>query len=201
MSTQSFYITTAIDYPNGEPHIGHRSRRSRPMSSRAITGCSATTPRSAWGWTRTASTSCAAAQEHGVSPQAWTDQMDETFTQAWNALESFRSMPGHGRLSRVTAGIGRAVRARADERRYLQERLCRLVLPELQQLLHRWRADRRALSRTTRRSRRSGSRRRTTSSRSASTTEILREHFGVESGVRDAVGLARRDDGADRIRA
>ena len=77
MSDRSFYITTAIDYPNGAPHLGH-SLEKMPADvvaryHRLLGDDSA----SAWGWTRTASTSCAAApRENGAVPAEWTDRMD-----------------------------------------------------------------------------------------------------------------------------
>ena len=55
-------------------------------------------------------------------------------------------MPGRAPPSRVTMpGLGRALQARAGQRRHLQSDLRRLVLPELQQLLHRRRAGQRPL--------------------------------------------------------
>jgi Methionyl-tRNA synthetase len=41
--SKRFYITTAIDYVNGQPHLGHAyEKRSLPMSSPAPTAAWAT---------------------------------------------------------------------------------------------------------------------------------------------------------------
>ena len=42
MSTNRFYITTAIAYANGDPHLGTRSSSCRRTCSPGTDGCAAT---------------------------------------------------------------------------------------------------------------------------------------------------------------
>lgn len=86
MSQKPFYITTAIDYANGDPHLGHalekvgadaiaRYRRLRGEKVHFIIGMDEHGQKVAQ--------SAAAA---GVSPQQWTDRVAETFQSAWRRL-------------------------------------------------------------------------------------------------------------------
>ena len=65
-----FYLTTAIDYANGDPHSVTRSRRSAPTRSRGIAACAATTCISSSGMDEHGQKVAQAAAERGVSPQA-----------------------------------------------------------------------------------------------------------------------------------
>ena len=81
-----FYITTAIDYVNGRPHLGHayekvladalaRIHRQRGDATYFLTGTDEHGQKIA-----------AAAQEAGLEPQAFVDRMSQTFTAAWQRL-------------------------------------------------------------------------------------------------------------------
>jgi len=81
-----FYITTAIDYSNGEPHMGHafekigadciaRYRRLRGERVYFVIGMDE------HGWKV-----AQAAEEHGIDPQQWVDGIAEKFIAAWDEL-------------------------------------------------------------------------------------------------------------------
>jgi methionyl-tRNA synthetase len=81
-----FYITTAIDYVNGRPHLGHayekvladaiaRHHRQRGEATYFLTGTDEHGQKVA-----------RAAAEAGATPQAFVDQLVPTFVGAWSAL-------------------------------------------------------------------------------------------------------------------
>jgi methionyl-tRNA synthetase len=87
MPRKGFYITTAIDYLNGSPHVGHayekigadimaRFHRLRGEEVFFVTGSDENAPKVA-----------AAAQTHGKTPQEWVDELAARFRQAWEELE------------------------------------------------------------------------------------------------------------------
>ncbi len=82
-----FYITTAIDYVNGRPHLGHayekviadviaRFHRQRGDATFFLTGTDEHGQKIA-----------RAAAEAGKDPQAFVDEISVTFTDAWKTLE------------------------------------------------------------------------------------------------------------------
>jgi len=81
-----FYLTTAIDYANGEPHLGHafekigadcvaRYHRLRGEQVHFVIGMDEHGQKVAQ-----------AAEEAGVSPQAWVDGIGQRFREAWREL-------------------------------------------------------------------------------------------------------------------
>lgn len=83
---EKFYITTAIDYSNGEPHMGHafekigadclaRYRRLRGQRVYFVIGMDE------HGWKV-----AQAAEENDTDPQSWVDGIAEKFTAAWKEL-------------------------------------------------------------------------------------------------------------------
>ena len=81
-----FYLTTAIDYVNGRPHLGHayekvladviaRVHRQRGDGTYFLTGTDEHGQKIA-----------RAAMEAGLAPQAFVDQLSGTFKEAWTAL-------------------------------------------------------------------------------------------------------------------
>ncbi|UCC48337.1 MAG: methionine--tRNA ligase [Gemmatimonadota bacterium] len=81
-----FYITTAIDYSNGDPHLGHafekigadaiaRYRRLRGDEVHFVIGMD-----------EHSQTILQPAAEAGLSPQAWVDRMASVFSEAWEGL-------------------------------------------------------------------------------------------------------------------
>jgi methionyl-tRNA synthetase len=82
-----FYLTTAIDYSNGDPHLGHalekvgadciaRYRRLRGDDVRFLMGMD-----------EHSQAVLQAAEEHGLEPKAWVDRMAATFEDYWRRLE------------------------------------------------------------------------------------------------------------------
>ncbi len=84
--TANYYITTAIDYSNGEPHLGHayekigadcvtRYRRLRGHDVRFVIGMDEHGQKVAQ-----------AAEAAGTDPQAWVDGIAAKFRTAWTEL-------------------------------------------------------------------------------------------------------------------
>ena len=82
-----FYITTAIDYSNGDPHLGHalekvgadciaRYRRLRGDQVHFVMGMD-----------EHAQAVLQAAQQNGLTPQEWVDRMADRFESFWRSLE------------------------------------------------------------------------------------------------------------------
>ena len=85
-ASKPYYITTAIDYPNAPPHIGHSlekvaadvvARYHRLLGDDTFFSI---------GVDENSQHVLRAANEHGVEPQAWIDRMDEAFRLAWSKL-------------------------------------------------------------------------------------------------------------------
>jgi methionyl-tRNA synthetase len=82
-----YYITTAIDYSNGDPHLGHafekigadviaRYRRLRGDEVKFVIGMD-----------EHSQTILQPAAEAELTPQAWVDRMADLFSEAWERLE------------------------------------------------------------------------------------------------------------------
>ena len=82
-----YYLTTAIDYSNGDPHLGHalekvgadciaRYRRLRGDDVHFLMGMD-----------EHSQAVLQAAEEHRLEPKAWVDQMAATFESYWRRLE------------------------------------------------------------------------------------------------------------------
>jgi methionyl-tRNA synthetase len=82
-----FYLTTAIDYSNGDPHLGHalekvgadciaRYRRLRGDDVHFLMGMD-----------EHSQAVIQAAEQNGQSPQEWVDLMAERFADFWARLE------------------------------------------------------------------------------------------------------------------
>ncbi len=81
-----YYLTTAIDYSNGDPHLGHalekvgadciaRYRRLRGDAVHFVMGMD-----------EHSQAVVQAAEQNGLTPQRWVDQMAERFEYYWNEL-------------------------------------------------------------------------------------------------------------------
>jgi len=81
-----FYLTTAIDYSNGDPHLGHalekvgadciaRYRRLRGDDVHFLMGMD-----------EHSQAVLQAAEQNGVAPRAWVDRMAATFEEYWRRL-------------------------------------------------------------------------------------------------------------------
>ncbi|MGE3618260.1 MAG: methionine--tRNA ligase [Gemmatimonadales bacterium] len=82
-----FYLTTAIDYSNGDPHLGHalekigadviaRYRRLRGDQVHFLMGMD-----------ENSQSVTDMSERHGITPQAWVDQMADRFARFWHRLE------------------------------------------------------------------------------------------------------------------
>jgi len=82
-----FYLTTAIDYSNGDPHLGHalekvgadviaRYRRLRGDDVHFLMGMD-----------ENSQSVIQMSERHGVTPQAWVDGMAERFARFWQRLD------------------------------------------------------------------------------------------------------------------
>lgn len=110
-----YYITTAIDYPNAPPHIGHAlekvaadviARYHRLLGHETFFST---------GVDENSQHVITAAQQHGVEPHVWVNRMDEVFRLAWSKLEISNDY-----WIRTTEG--RHVRASQEMFRRAQER-------------------------------------------------------------------------------
>ncbi|MGE5760288.1 MAG: methionine--tRNA ligase [Gemmatimonadota bacterium] len=114
-----YYLTTAIDYSNGDPHLGHalekigadciaRWRRLRGDDVRFLMGMD-----------EHSQSVIQAAAQAGVAPQAWVDRMADTFAGFWRRLECSHddwirtTEPRHVRA--VTALLQRIQARRPDD--------------------------------------------------------------------------------------
>ena len=114
-----FYLTTAIDYSNGDPHLGHalekvgadcvaRWRRLRGDDVHFLMGMD-----------EHAQSVILAAAKSGVTPQAWVDRMADTFATFWRRLNCSHddwirtTEPRHARA--VAALLERIQRRRPDD--------------------------------------------------------------------------------------
>jgi methionyl-tRNA synthetase len=109
-----FYLTTAIDYSNGDPHLGHalekvgadciaRYRRLRGDEVHFLMGMD-----------EHSQAVLQAAEQHGVTPREWVDRMAATFADFWRRLECSNddwirtSEPRHHRaVTALLEGIAR----------------------------------------------------------------------------------------------
>ena len=86
MSQKIFYITTAIDYANGPPHLGHALEK---VGADAIARYQRLKGRSVHfviGMDEHGQKVAQTAAAHGVSPQEWVDGIAGTFRAAWESL-------------------------------------------------------------------------------------------------------------------
>src|SRR3954447_8118260 len=86
-SGKTFYITTAIDYPNGEPHIGHSLEKIAADVVARYHRALGDDTAFCMGLDENSQHIDRAAAANGVSPKEWTDRMEVAFRKAWDALE------------------------------------------------------------------------------------------------------------------
>jgi methionyl-tRNA synthetase len=89
-SGRSFYITTAIDYPNGAPHIGHSLEKIAADVIARYHRLLGDDTRFCMGLDENSQHIVRAASERGVTPEQWTDEMEVAFRRAWDALDISR---------------------------------------------------------------------------------------------------------------
>lgn len=84
--TNTFYLTTAIDYPNGAPHIGHSLEKIAADVVARYHRLLGDDTAFCMGLDENSQHIVRAANEAGVSPREWTDQMERSWLEAWEAL-------------------------------------------------------------------------------------------------------------------
>ena len=83
---QKYYITTAIDYPNAPPHIGHALEKVAADVIARYHRLQGHDTYFSIGLDENSQHVVQAAQTHDTDPQAWVTQMDEAFRLAWTKL-------------------------------------------------------------------------------------------------------------------
>ena len=83
----AYYLTTAIDYPNGAPHIGHSLEKIAADVVARFHRLAGDDTAFCMGLDENSQHIVRAAQDNGVTPQAWTDAMEVAFLDAWKALD------------------------------------------------------------------------------------------------------------------
>ncbi len=86
-ANKTFYVTTAIDYINGNPHIGHSLEK---VQADVLARWYALSGKKVFFLTGTdehGSKTEKAAAEAGVSPKTWSDKLSAEFKDAWEKME------------------------------------------------------------------------------------------------------------------
>jgi methionyl-tRNA synthetase len=87
MFVPKFYVTTAIDYSNGDPHLGHALEK---VGADCIARYRRLRGDDVWflmGMDEHSQAVLQAAEQNRLSPQAWVDRMAATFADYWRRLE------------------------------------------------------------------------------------------------------------------
>ncbi len=82
-----FYLTTAIDYSNGEPHLGHALEKIGADCIARYHRLRGDAVHFVMGMDEHSQSVIQAAARAGVTPQAWVDRMAATFAAYWRQLE------------------------------------------------------------------------------------------------------------------
>ena len=82
-----YYITTAIDYPNAEPHIGHALEKIAADALARYHRRRGYETYLSMGLDENSQHVVRAAEAHQVDPSTWIARMDEAFRLAWNTLD------------------------------------------------------------------------------------------------------------------
>ena len=80
------YITTAIDYANGDPHLGHALEKIGADAIARYRRLKGEAVHFVMGMDEHGLNVLQSAERAGVTPQAWVDGVAEKFTAAWSAL-------------------------------------------------------------------------------------------------------------------
>ena len=119
-----FYLTTAIDYANGDPHLGHALEKLGADAIARWRRLRGDDVRFLMGMDEHAQSVVQAAAAGGITPQAWVDRMAATFAGFWERLAISRddwirtTEPRHARA--VTTLLSR-IRERRPDHVFLAE--------------------------------------------------------------------------------
>lgn len=83
----TYFVTTAIDYPNGAPHIGHSLEKVAADAQARFHRLLGDDVAFVMGNDENSQHIVVAAQKAGTAPKAWTDEMAIAFNRAWAALD------------------------------------------------------------------------------------------------------------------
>jgi len=86
-SAAKFYLTTAIDYSNGDPHLGHALEKVGADAIARYRRLCGDQVRFLMGMDEHSQSVIQAAQRGGVTPREWVDRMATTFADYWRRLE------------------------------------------------------------------------------------------------------------------
>src|SRR5213596_3073028 len=81
-----FYLTTAIDYSNGEPHLGHALEKVGADCIARYRRLAGDDVHFLMGMDEHSQSVIQAAARGGVTPREWVDRMAETFADYWARL-------------------------------------------------------------------------------------------------------------------
>jgi methionyl-tRNA synthetase len=82
-----YYLTTAIDYSNGDPHLGHALEKVGADAIARYRRLRGDEVRFLMGMDEHSQAVIQAAEQNGFTPQAWVDRMAERFAEFWRRLE------------------------------------------------------------------------------------------------------------------
>src|SRR6266436_4779162 len=85
--SKRYYITTAIDYPNAPPHIGHSLEKVAADIVARFHRLQGHDTYFSMGVDENSQHVVRAAQTNGIDPATWVDKMDEAFRLAWSRLD------------------------------------------------------------------------------------------------------------------
>src|ERR1700694_575689 len=83
---QRYYITTAIDYPNAAPHIGHALEKVAADVVARYHRLRGHDTRFSMGVDENSQHVLRAASAHNVTTHTWIDTLNKAFEQAWSKL-------------------------------------------------------------------------------------------------------------------
>src|SRR5438105_12135852 len=83
----AYYITTAIDYPNGPPHLGHTLEKVAADVIARFHRLQGQDTCFSMGLDENSQHVVQAAKANNVDLVTWTDSMDEAFRLAWSKLD------------------------------------------------------------------------------------------------------------------
>ncbi len=86
-SSRRYYVTTAIDYPNGTPHIGHALEKVAADIVARYHRLRGHDTYFSMGIDENSLHVLTAAHAHNVDPRTWVNRMDEAFRLAWSKLD------------------------------------------------------------------------------------------------------------------
>ena len=82
-----FYLTTAIDYSNGDPHLGHALEKIGADAIARYRRLQGDDVHFLMGMDENSQSVTEMSAKHSITPEAWVDQMADRFARFWHRLE------------------------------------------------------------------------------------------------------------------